>query len=93
MRPDHNPAAGTMLIVTDPRRHGDIRRIIGSAFTPRMVRRLEETVRAVVVESIEGLREQGGGGFVEMAARLPVAVICDMPGAPREDWASRRSGR
>ncbi|MCG6495238.1 cytochrome P450 [Kitasatospora sp. A2-31] len=91
MRLDHNPAAtaaaaGKMLIVTDPPRHGNIRRIINSAFTPKMVRRLENTMRAIVVESIEGLREQGGGEFVEMAARLPVAVICDMLGVPREDW-------
>ncbi|MBH5338541.1 cytochrome P450 [Streptomyces pactum] len=91
MRLDHNPAAtaaaaGKMLIVTDPPRHGKIRRIINSAFTPRMVKRLEDTMRTIVVETLEEALEKGTGDFVEAAARLPVSVICDMLGVPRQDW-------
>ncbi|MEW2075151.1 cytochrome P450 [Streptomyces sp. NPDC012403] len=91
MRLDHNPlateaSAGKMLIVTDPPRHGRIRRIINSAFTPRMVRRLEDTMRSTVVETLDEALEKGTSDFVDAAARLPVSVICDMLGVPKEDW-------
>ncbi|GLW64280.1 putative cytochrome P450 126 [Actinomadura rubrobrunea] len=91
MRLDHDPAAaaaaaGKMLIVTDGPRHAKIRRLIGSAFTPRMVRRLEETMRRTVAERLEQALEQEVCEFAEVAAHLPVAVICDMLGVPRADW-------
>jgi cytochrome P450 len=79
-------AAGKMLIVTDPPRHGAIRRLISSAFTPRMVARLETTMRATCIEIIEAALERGNVDLTEVAARLPVAVICDMLGVPSEDW-------
>lgn len=91
MRLDHNPAAtaaaaGKMLIVTDPPRHGKIRGIINGAFTPRMVRRLEETMRTTVDSVLEEALAAGGGDFTAVAARLPVATICDMLGVPPADW-------
>jgi cytochrome P450 len=91
MRLDGDPAAaeaaaGKMLIVTDPPRHGAIKRIINSAFTPRMVARLKDTMRTVVSEVIDEAVESGVCDFADVAARLPVAVICDILGVPREDW-------
>jgi cytochrome P450 len=91
MRLDGDPAAaeaaaGKMLIVTDPPRHGQIKKVINSAFTPRMVARLKDTMRSVVGEVIDRAVEEETVDFVEVAARLPVAVICDMLGVPREDW-------
>ncbi|MEV4020470.1 cytochrome P450 [Nonomuraea angiospora] len=91
MRLDHNPAASAaaadkMLIVTDPPRHGRIRGIINSAFTPRMVHRLEENMRVTAAAALDGALAAGSCDFTEVAARLPVATICDMLGVPREDW-------
>ncbi|HET6709322.1 cytochrome P450 [Amycolatopsis sp.] len=91
MRLDGDPAAavaaaGKMLIVTDPPRHGAIKRIINSAFTPRMVARLKDTMRTVVADVIDRALAEEAGEFVDIAARLPVAVICDILGVPREDW-------
>jgi cytochrome P450 len=79
-------AAGKMMVITDPPRHGQIRRIVSSAFTPRVVQRLEDTMHAISVEVIEGALRQDGCDFAEVAARLPLSVICDMLGVPREDW-------
>ncbi|MFR9788496.1 cytochrome P450 [Streptomyces sp. MB22_4] len=79
-------ASRKMLIVTDPPRHGAIRRIISSAFTARTVHRLEQNMRSTVTESLDRALEQGTCDFVEVASRLPVAVICDLLGVPREDW-------
>ncbi|MET7878899.1 cytochrome P450 [Micromonospora profundi] len=79
-------ATGKMLVITDPPRHGMIRRIISNAFTPRMVRRLERTMREIAVEVIEEALEQEECNFADTAARLPVSMICDMLGVPRQDW-------
>ncbi|MCA6095486.1 cytochrome P450 [Streptomyces sp. SCA3-4] len=91
MRLDADPvaneaAAGKMLIVTDPPRHGGIRRVINSGFTPRMVRRLTDNIRLTAIGVIEAALEQGDVDFTEVAARLPVSVISDMLGVPRADW-------
>ncbi|MEN3304479.1 MAG: hypothetical protein V7603_681 [Micromonosporaceae bacterium] len=79
-------ASGKMLIVTDPPRHSAIRRIIGSAFTARTVQRLEQNMRETVTACLDQALEQGTGDFVRTASRLPVSVICDLLGVPREDW-------
>lgn len=79
-------AAGSVLIVSDPPRHGSIRRIIGSAFTPRTVRRLEATIRSTATQIVDRAVAAGDCDAVQVAARLPVSVICDMLGVPPEDW-------
>jgi cytochrome P450 len=91
MRLDQNPAAtaaaaGKMLIITDPPRHTQIRRIINSAFTPRVVARLEENMRGTVTEVLDRALEEGECDFTRVASVLPVSVICDMLGVPKSDW-------
>ncbi|PRY19072.1 cytochrome P450 [Pseudosporangium ferrugineum] len=91
MRLDQNPAAtslaaGKMLIITDPPRHGKIRRIVNSVFTPRMVARLEENMRVTAAGIVDRAIEEGECDFTDVAARLPLSVICDMLGVPPEDW-------
>ncbi|MFI9530616.1 cytochrome P450 [Micromonospora rosaria] len=91
MRLDDNPeatatAAGKMLIVSDPPRHGEIRRVVNSAFTPRVVARLERTMRATAARIVDEALRDGGCDLVRVAARLPASVICDMLGVPAEDW-------
>ncbi|MBT3153130.1 cytochrome P450 [Streptomyces sp. CHD11] len=91
MRLDQNPAAtsaaaGKMLIITDPPRHGRIRRIVNSVFTPRMVSRLEQNMRATAAAAVDRAIEEGECDFTTVAARLPLSVICDMLGVPPEDW-------
>lgn len=91
MRLDADPAAtaasaGKMLIVTDPPRHGAIRRIINSSFTPAMVRRLTDTMRATARVVVAEAVEAGECDLVDVASRLPLSVICDMLGVPKADW-------
>jgi cytochrome P450 len=87
---DHNPAAtaaaaGKLLIVTDGTRHAKIRKMINTAFTPRMVARLTETMKAIARAEI-GAAMSDVCDFTEVAAILPMSVICDMLGMPQTDW-------
>jgi cytochrome P450 len=80
-------AAGRMLIVTDPPRHAKIRQAMNAAFTPRMVARLETTMRQTMHDLLAAAVARRELDFVtEIAATLPVSVISDMMGVPREDW-------
>lgn len=78
---------GSMINMDDPR-HAKIRRIVSRAFTPRVLAKLEENLAATAVRIVDELIEQGPGDFVtQVAARLPVQVICDMMGIPGHQHA------
>lgn len=79
-------AAGKMLIVTDPPRHGKIRRVINTAFTPKMVRRLETHMAETVSRALDDALDMRELDFTDLSGRLPVSVICDMLGVPKADW-------
>ena len=83
-----DPASGRMLVVTDPPRHAQLRRIVNGVFTPRVLARLEERVKSTVDQLVA--RAVGGEcEFVDdVAARLPVTIICELLGVPAadQDW-------
>src|SRR5262249_11724243 len=83
------PAAGLgkMMIVTDPPRPVRLRRRVTKGFTPRAVNAMEPHIRAITTGIIDDVVDHGGCDFVtDVAALLPLAVICDMMGVPRDDW-------
>lgn len=74
------------MISTDNPRHARLRRIVGTAFSPRVVASAEASVRDRARRIVDGLSERGGGDFVtDAAAALPLRVICDMMGIPDAD--------
>ena len=84
-----DPASNRMLVVTDPPRHPKLRKIISGVFTPRMMRRLEDRVRSTVHQLVDRALAAGECEFVDdVAARLPVAIICEILGVPPsdQDW-------
>jgi cytochrome P450 len=79
-------ALGKMMIMTDPPRHVRLRRLVNKGFTPRMIAQLEPHVRRIVTEILDRAAPMGECDFVtDIAARLPLAVICDMMGVPQKD--------
>jgi methyl-branched lipid omega-hydroxylase len=77
---------GSMINMDDPR-HARLRRIVSTAFNPRMVRSVEDTIEQVGADIIESVRAKGECDFVtEVAARLPLKVICDMMGIPESQY-------
>ncbi|HEX6351915.1 cytochrome P450 [Actinophytocola sp.] len=85
-------AAGKMLIVSDGAAHSEIRKAIGAAFTPKMIRRLTESTLAIARDLVESAATGEPVDFVaEVSAPLPATVICDLLGVPAADraWISR----
>lgn len=81
-------ALGKMLIVMDPPRHVRLRRLVNKGFTPRAVAMLEPEIRRITRELIAEVEGRGQIDFVtDLAANIPLAVICQMMGVPREDWS------
>src|SRR5262245_14197857 len=79
---------GSMISMDDPR-HARLRRIGSRAFTPRMIKQFEADVEAAATQIVTDLIATGSGcDFVtEVAARLPLKIICDMMGIPESDYA------
>ena len=87
---DLNEFYGSLISMDDPR-HAKIRRIVSKTFTPRMLERTLDSVRAVVDDVLAQARakaEAGDGSIdvvADIAAPIPLRVICDMMGVPQED--------
>jgi cytochrome P450 len=79
---------GNVSIITmDPPRHVKMRRLVNKGFTPRAVNALEPEIRRVTNEILDAIAKQGTADFVvDVAAQLPLAVICGMAGLEKKDW-------
>ncbi len=74
------------LIDTDAPDHTRLRRLVAASFTPKNIKRWEDTVRRITVELLNEYVAAGSGDWVEMvAAPLPIKVILNMLGVPLED--------
>jgi cytochrome P450 len=90
---DLNEFYGSLISMDDPR-HAKIRRIVSKAFTPRVLEQLVDQVRSVVDDVLMRARRtaeaQDGAIDVvaDLAAPIPLRVICDMMGVPEEARAT-----
>ena len=85
-----NEFIGSMIAMDDPR-HFRLRNIVAKGFTPKQISQVEEYVRTKAATIIDRVIEQFPDGecdFVEqIAAPLPLQIICEMMGIPDEDEA------
>ena len=92
MPPDLNEFYGSLISMDDPR-HAKIRRIVAKAFTPRILEGLVGSVQAVAGDVVARARrtaEEGDGTIdvvADLAAPIPLRVICDLMGVPDGDRA------
>jgi methyl-branched lipid omega-hydroxylase len=79
---------GSMISMDDPR-HYRLRSLVAKAFTPKVVSQIEGYVREKadgIVDSLLEKHPDGACDFVdEVAAPLPLQIICEMMGIPDED--------
>ncbi|GAA0840103.1 cytochrome P450 [Streptosporangium amethystogenes subsp. fukuiense] len=85
--PDFNEYFGSMINMDDPR-HARLRRIVARAFTPKMIKKFEADVDAAAARIVDELIATGPGcDFVtEVAAKLPLKIICDLMGIGPEHY-------
>ena len=77
---------GSMINMDNPR-HARLRRIVSAAFNPRMIKSIEDRIDLVANDVIDRVAPLGGCDFVtEVAARLPLEIICDMMGIAAADY-------
>lgn len=86
MPPEMLEFFGSMINMDDPR-HKRLRDIVSKAFTVRQVRQIETYIQRAADEIIDRVGPMGEVDFVtDVAARLPLKVICDMMGVPESQY-------
>ena len=84
--PEMNEFYGSLISMDDPR-HARLRRIVSAGFTPKMLRRLEDSVQRVAAEIVDRVIGLGACDFVtDVAAILPLRIICDLMGVPESNF-------
>lgn len=84
--------AGQVLNMMDDPRHAEIRRLVSSGLTPRMIRRVEDDLRARTRRLLDGIVPGEPLDFlVDVAAELPMQMICILLGVPESErhWLFR----
>ena len=80
------PIIRKIMLNMDPPQHRQHRMLVNKAFTPRMIDGLRPRIRELVTGIVDDVIEKGECDFVEeLAAPLPMLVICEMMGVPDED--------
>ncbi len=75
-----------IMLNMDPPQHRQYRGLVNKAFTKRMVDNLKPRIQEMVQRIVDDVIERGECDFVEdVAAPLPMEVICEMMGVPEED--------
>jgi methyl-branched lipid omega-hydroxylase len=83
-----NEFFGSMINMDDPK-HFRLRSIVSKGFTPKEIGALEESVRvrsaSVIDRMFERFPERECDFVREVAALMPLQIICDMMGIPESD--------
>lgn len=75
-----------VIIGMDPPEHRAFRGIVSKAFTPRVIARLEELLRAETARVVGEMRDRDRCDFVtDVAARIPMWSISELMGVPDAD--------
>jgi cytochrome P450 len=78
--------AGQVLNMMDDPRHSQIRRLVSSGLTPRMIRRVEDDLRARTRRLLDDVSPGSPFDFVvDVAAELPMQMICILLGVPESE--------
>ena len=75
------------ILNMDPPKHNRYRRLVSKGFTPRMISALVEEIERRAAAVVDKVCEKGEVEFVEeIAAQVPVQMICEMIGLEPEVW-------
>lgn len=86
------PAAiGRTMITSDPPDHGRLRGVVDDSFKPRSLASLRPSIERIAADLLADIDDGTVDVVDEFAYPLPVLVICDLLGVPREDRDQVRS--
>jgi cytochrome P450 len=78
--------AGQVLNMMDDPRHSQIRRLVSSGLTPRMIRLVQDDLRARTRRLLDGVVPGEPFDFlVDIATELPMQMICILLGVPESE--------
>lgn len=67
--------------------HARLRRLVAPAFTPASAERLRPAMAEVMGGLVDAVADRGRGELVaDICDPYPVPIICELLGAPKEDW-------
>jgi cytochrome P450 len=88
--PEEDERVARHLLVMDAPDHGAYRKLAAPHFTPRTIRRFEAGIEKIARDILDAHTNEGKTSDIdfvtEISAPLPLAVLADMLGVPREDW-------
>src|SRR5215470_8982539 len=84
--PENLDRSRALMLNMDPPQHAKYRRLVQRGFTPRVIQALEPHIRELATQIVDRVARRGECEFVsEVAAELPMQVICELMGVPEED--------
>ncbi|MGE2731566.1 cytochrome P450 [Mycolicibacterium vaccae] len=80
------PIAGQLLNMMDDPRHAEVRRLVSSGLTPRMITRVEDDLRDRARRLLDDVEPGAPLDFVtDVAAEVPMQMICILLGVPETE--------
>jgi cytochrome P450 len=77
----------TSILAAEGDEHTRLRRLVGQAFSPRAADRLRPFMRDVVNGLVDAVAPAGRADVaVDICEPYPIPIICELLGAPKEDW-------
>ena len=77
----------TSILSAEGDEHTRLRRLVGTAFSPRAADRLRPFMREVVNGLVDQVASTGRADIaVDICEPYPIPIICELLGAPKEDW-------
>ncbi len=75
------------ILATEGDMHTRLRRLVAKAFSPRSADRLRPFMREVVDDLVDHVAPSGRADIAtDICEPYPIPIICELLGAPREDW-------
>ncbi len=77
----------TSILSAEGDEHARLRRLVAPAFTPKAADRLRPYIREVIERLLDDVSPRGRCELVnEVCEPYPIPIICELLGAPADDW-------